>query len=502
MDKSPVALCPWGFLDFSATSSKLNTATGQLSGQLPKARTFAAIVTNGVETSVNLSQLPSPTVRGDVTYVKISEDLYQEQLRSCRTNLIGRLLLKKGTMPMKTELLKSALASLWKLHNSWKLVPLGKGYFDLHFSSEEDMRRVWGGGTCTLQFGLFRLSQWQPDFKPGDVLPQTHAQVWIKIYGLSQEYWHPRILMEIARGVGTPLQLDHATREKLYGYYARILVDVDLSADLPSTIMVEREQHGFSVDIIYENLPPTCGHCGVIGHNTNKCRHLKGNHSDGMHPHVEAHRRGRSPTRQVYRPKPSAKTVSPPGDTIHMERSPSVEILHNNRSTGLNNDMGAPLCSSLEQRHTEQVNDFANQILMTVVNNELSVLADKVIDSSTDPHGHLETISDRQLLKVQPTNIINDSPSCNLNDTLSEEMRDEPSEEINIDHNVDVDVPPGFGLRKEINVVDAGKDSNDFTLVLSKSQQKKQKKNQKVDACRQEEPYVTRAGRQVISTSK
>ncbi|XP_070675746.1 uncharacterized protein [Malus domestica] len=361
-------------------------------------------------------------------------------------------------MPMKTELLKSALASLWKLHNSWKLVPLGKGYFDLHFSSEEDMRRVWG------------------------VVEPVHFN--LVFLGCLNGNQISNLVMSFPK------------------HMLRILVDVDLSADLPSTIMVEREQHGFSVDIIYENLPPTCGHCGVIGHNTNKCRHLKGNHSDGMHPHVEAHRRGRSPTRQVYRPKPSAKTVSPPGDTIHMERSPSVEILHNNRSTGLNNDMGAPLCSSLEQRHTEQVNDFANQILMTVVNNELRVLADKVIDSSTDPHGHLETISDRQLLKVQPTNIINDSPSCNLNDTLSEEMRDVPSEEINIDHNVDVDVPPGFGLRKEINVVDAGKDSNDFTLVLSKSQQKKQKKNQKVDACRQEEPYVTRAGRQVISTSK
>ncbi|KAM2909040.1 hypothetical protein COP2_048490 [Malus domestica] len=90
MDKSPVALCPWGFLDFSATASKLNTATGQLSGQLPKARTFAAIVTNGVESSVNLSQLPSPAVRGDVTYVKISEDLYQEQLFHVeQTSLVG-----------------------------------------------------------------------------------------------------------------------------------------------------------------------------------------------------------------------------------------------------------------------------------------------------------------------------------------------------------------------------------------------------------------------------
>lgn len=122
----------------------------------------------------------------------------------------------------------------------WRLVPLGKGYYDIHFSTEDDMRRVWGGRTCTLAQGIFQ-SQRQPDFKPGNMLPQSHAQVWVKIYGLSQECWHPRHLMEIARGIGTPLQLDKATRERLYGYYAQILVNVDLSGDLPASIMVERK---------------------------------------------------------------------------------------------------------------------------------------------------------------------------------------------------------------------------------------------------------------------
>ncbi|KAM1024754.1 hypothetical protein ACFX13_038701 [Malus domestica] len=75
MDKSSTALCPRGFLDFD-TSSKLNIAIGSLSGQSPKARTFASIITNSVETSVNLSQLPISIVQGDVTYVKISENLY------------------------------------------------------------------------------------------------------------------------------------------------------------------------------------------------------------------------------------------------------------------------------------------------------------------------------------------------------------------------------------------------------------------------------------------
>nr|XP_011465613.1 PREDICTED: uncharacterized protein LOC105351802 [Fragaria vesca subsp. vesca] len=61
--------------------------------------------------------------------------------------------------------------------------------------------------------------------------------------------------MEIARGVGTPLQIDKATRERQFGYYARILVDIELSQDLPTSLMVEKGNHVFSVNISYENLP-------------------------------------------------------------------------------------------------------------------------------------------------------------------------------------------------------------------------------------------------------
>lgn len=61
-----------------------------------KVKTLASIVSDFVESSVSLSQLPAPFVRGDKMYVKINEAIYQEQLKSFRTNLIGRLLLRKG----------------------------------------------------------------------------------------------------------------------------------------------------------------------------------------------------------------------------------------------------------------------------------------------------------------------------------------------------------------------------------------------------------------------
>ncbi|XP_004297877.1 PREDICTED: uncharacterized protein LOC101291331 [Fragaria vesca subsp. vesca] len=267
MVEPPPAIFPWSFLE--PISHKGSPSTSNLKFHKPKI--FASIVAGSEENQVPISQLASPTVCGDTVFMKINERIYQEQLATCRNNLIGRLLLRKGSIPMKTETLKASLHSLWRPSDPWRLVPIGKGYFDIHFNSETDMRKVWGGGTCTLESGIFRLAQWKPDFKPGDVLPQTHAQVWVRIADLSQEYWHPQLILEIARGVGTPLQLDPATKEQRFGYFD----SVDLMGSLPTSIMVEREHHCFPVGIEYENLPSQCSHYGFIGHEKKNCRQLK-----------------------------------------------------------------------------------------------------------------------------------------------------------------------------------------------------------------------------------
>jgi len=47
----------------------------------------------------------------------------------------------------------------------WKMVPLGKGYYDFHFDLANDLRKIWAAGTINLKPGLLRLSQWTKDFK-------------------------------------------------------------------------------------------------------------------------------------------------------------------------------------------------------------------------------------------------------------------------------------------------------------------------------------------------
>lgn len=75
-----------------------------------------------------------------------------------------------------------------------------------------------------------------------------------------------RTLREIASAVDTPLLIDNATSKRLYGHYARILVDMDCSKKLYYEILVEREGFSFPVEVVYEWMSDYCTHCQSLGH--------------------------------------------------------------------------------------------------------------------------------------------------------------------------------------------------------------------------------------------
>ncbi|KAG5028774.1 hypothetical protein JHK87_012288 [Glycine soja] len=83
---------------------------------------------------------------------------------------------------------------------------------------------------------------------------------------LAQEYWRPRILIEIARVMGTLIALDEFTRSSSFGHFARVLVDIDLLGNMPNEISVERDSYAFFSSINYEKLPLFCNFCNNIGH--------------------------------------------------------------------------------------------------------------------------------------------------------------------------------------------------------------------------------------------
>jgi hypothetical protein len=124
---------------------------------------------------------------------------------------------------------------LWKDLSKWGVSSLGKGYYEFVFSTLEDVRRVRSIASWNLNPGLLRLFAWSKDFNPR-VQQNNSAQIWVRLYGLSQEYWRPNIIFAIASSIGTPICIDSNTAkpmlERTFGQFARVLVDMDLSQTL------------------------------------------------------------------------------------------------------------------------------------------------------------------------------------------------------------------------------------------------------------------------------
>jgi len=217
--------------------------------------------------------LPVPCINGDSLSIRIGQEEYVKGLAECQNALRGRLTLVKGDKPYTTRDLVTKIAKLWKTACKWKMVPLGRGCYDFHFDSPNDLRNIWSAGTVNLKPGLLRLCKWTKDFNHYSQR-QTHVSIWIRLIELLQEYWRERTLKEIASAIGTPIDLDGPTRSRAFGHYARILVDIDLSKRAFDEILVEREGYAFKVEVQYERRPLFCHHCYVIGHNVTTCKWL------------------------------------------------------------------------------------------------------------------------------------------------------------------------------------------------------------------------------------
>ena len=157
---------------------------------------------------------------------------------------------------------------------------LGKGYYEFCFSSVEDARSVRMVGSWNLNPGYWKLFAWTHDFN-SSVQKSTSAQVWLRIFGLGQEYWRTKILFAIASSVENPICINSVTGknmfERIFGHFVRVLVDVDLANELKYKVLVERKGYAMFVDFEYENLPEFCNNCSTIGRHESKCRKLKPN---------------------------------------------------------------------------------------------------------------------------------------------------------------------------------------------------------------------------------
>ncbi|GAU35044.1 hypothetical protein TSUD_30100 [Trifolium subterraneum] len=262
---------PWGCLDGGKEQEP------QPQNQPKNHKTFAQTLKNVCD--IPTSQLPQPCVKGDDLAISIPEEEYLVGIDTCKHNLQGRVVWPRGSTPLTVVELKNKLSPMWKDLARWGITSLGKGFYQFSFSTLEDVKRVRSVASWNLQPGFLKLFAWSPDFNP-NLQKNTTAQVWVRLYGLAQEYWHPKILFAIASSIGTPICTDAIAAkpmfDRTFGHYARVLVDLDLSQTLRYKVLVERIGFAFYVETDYENLPPFCTHCNLVGHYLNNCKWVQG----------------------------------------------------------------------------------------------------------------------------------------------------------------------------------------------------------------------------------
>jgi hypothetical protein len=345
---------PWPCLDASSTPQIKPIPP-------PKTqKSFAQALTNVC--NIPLSQLPQPCIKGDRLAISIPDDEYLVGLNVCKHNLHGRVVWPKGTTPLTVVALKNKLTPIWKDLAPWGITSLGKGFYEISFSSLEDVRRVRSVASWNLEPGFLKLFPWTSDFNP-NLQKNTTAQVWVRLYGLAQEYWRPKIIFTIASSIGTPICTDAIVAkpmfERTFGQYARVLVDMDVSQPIRSKVLVERTGFAFFVDLDYENLPPFCSHCKMVGHFLEVCKRYNGTEEDVKIKELKNKGKNKNESTMKYvqtkdgkAEKPKDTTVALVVDTVTC-KSPAA-IVGNSNDIAITSPSKSPVINELD-KNTENI---------------------------------------------------------------------------------------------------------------------------------------------------
>ncbi|XP_075076443.1 uncharacterized protein LOC142163087 [Nicotiana tabacum] len=143
------------------------------------------------------------------------------------------------------------------------------------------------------------LKHWESNFHMSKELTRT-IPIRVIFPGLPIQFWTQENLGRIANYLGKSICSDRLTTEGERVSYARMLVEMDVSQELPDIMLIEKEDgHYREQSLEYEWKPAFCEECCQVGHHDEKCgKEIKKKTSDAYVEKTEKQKQ-----RQVSRPK-------------------------------------------------------------------------------------------------------------------------------------------------------------------------------------------------------
>ncbi|KAF3783493.1 hypothetical protein EJ110_NYTH19500 [Nymphaea thermarum] len=220
--------------------------------------------------------------------ILIPKEAYEEKNQLFQWAALARL---QGSSPnghTNFSFVFLELTRLWVGKAYPKFTILTGGTFLIRVEDEQQLQ-------CILQKRAWRVGgrslvthRWQPG-QPLTMPAELSAPLWIRLPNLSPNMWTAQIFDNIVKGLqGDLLETDTQTKDINRGGFARIIVELPLSAPLPPHFQfVLKENHTLTQPLVYEKRLRLCRFCGVNSHPPDKCPKRE-SHSQGTYLHESA----------------------------------------------------------------------------------------------------------------------------------------------------------------------------------------------------------------------
>jgi len=194
--------------------------------------------------------------------VYIEPKVFQELCTPWKDAIVVKLLGKN----LGYNTMRDRLQKIWKLQGGFEIMDNDNGFYMVKFDLAADKEKVITGGPWLIFDHCLAVSHWSPEFASLEA-KVDRTVVWVRFSGLNLVYYDESFLLAMASAIGRPIKVDTNTLRVERGKFARVCVEIDLTAPVVGKIWV----NGHWYKVQYEGLHLICTSCGCYGHLGRNC---------------------------------------------------------------------------------------------------------------------------------------------------------------------------------------------------------------------------------------
>ncbi|XP_019263541.1 PREDICTED: uncharacterized protein LOC109241271 [Nicotiana attenuata] len=204
----------------------------------------------------------APTIKNGEVIIKLCKEEVEEETQKWKQALI---LYVVGSTPT-IGAMERFIASAWNFTTKPKVYFHNDGYFVVRFNSISDRDEILYSGPHMLNNNPIIMRVWSTDFDFNKEVLQI-ISVWVRYPNLPLNCWGVKSLSRISSGLGIPFYADACTTQLDRISYARVLIEMDVTKDLPKAIKVtDPNGREFLQEVAYDWVPEFCHTCIQMGH--------------------------------------------------------------------------------------------------------------------------------------------------------------------------------------------------------------------------------------------